>query len=249
MKPLIGITAKQNFNERVLSVGEGYVDAVIKAGGIPYILPISINKDLNIDIINIIDGLILTGGEDIDGKYFNEDTHINAGNISPFRDEQEVFLAKMGLDKDIPMLGICRGIQVMNIAADGDIYQDMYSQLTEDERGRLIKHDQSAPKWYGSHKIKIEKKSKLYNIFKKEELFVNSFHHQAVRKIGNKLVMSATTNDNIIEGIESIENKFAIGVQWHPELMWQKDECFLLIFRELIKKSTEYRKSKKISYD
>lgn len=242
MKPVIGLTARYDEELKAITLGKGYYEAVIEAGGIPLALPCADDKAVIAEILEIVDGLILTGGEDVDPKYFNENPVPKTGGISPIRDAQEIFATASALRKDIPMLGICRGIQVMNIAAGGTIYQDIYSQINDRE---LFKHCQSAPKWYGTHTVKISGDTKLISMLKDYEIEVNSFHHQAIKDLARGFISAAKSDDGIIEAIEHKEKTFALGVQWHPELMWKKDKRFLQIFNSLIENAVLFKNKKK----
>ena len=146
----------------------------------------------------------------------------------------ELLIAKKAIEMNKPILGICRGIQIMNVAMGGTLYQDIYLQNKENN---ILKHSQSAPKWYPSHEISIKKDSWVWKSFMKGKSRVNSFHHQAVKEQAEGFEVTARTPDGIIESIEYINNRFCVGVQWHPELMWQKNIEFLNLFKELVSSS------------
>ncbi len=151
------------------------------------------------------------------------------GNISPIRDIIEIELCKTALKKNIPILGICRGCQVLAIASGGNIYQDIYSQYKTN-----IKHSQQAPKYYPTHNITIESNSKIFNIYNMKRISVNSFHHQSISIVSKEFIISAKSDDNIIEAIEHKYNKFCIGVQWHPETMFERYSNQLELFKAFI---------------
>jgi putative glutamine amidotransferase len=185
-------------------------------------------------ILPLLDGLLLSGGVDIDPVHFGEPPLPGMGEIAPERDAFELDLTKRSIQADLPVLAICRGIQVLNIAAGGNIYQDIPSQLTD-----TIKHSQLAPRWYASHQVAVERGTKLAGIFPTEAIGVNSFHHQAIKNLAPGFKVNAMAPDGIIEGIESNSNKFVVGVQWHPEGMWEKYPQMLNLFRALVQESTE----------
>lgn len=210
MKPIIGVTASENEKETHLK--GTYIQRILEAGGIPMIL----SSDLvgNIDsLITRIDGFLLTGGGDIDPIYFDEDPHPNLGDVTPKRDAFEIQLVKSALQTKKPMLGICRGMQVIIVAAGGNMYQDLYKQRTK----MTIQHDQQAPTSHASHSIQLTAGSRLREIAEAAEIRVNSFHHQAVKDVPEPFIISAVSNDGVIEAIESAEHPFIVGVQWHPE--------------------------------
>ncbi|MDT8859773.1 gamma-glutamyl-gamma-aminobutyrate hydrolase family protein [Alkalihalobacillus sp. MEB130] len=213
MRPIIGISTSENNNENTLS--HQYVKAVTKAGGIPVILPnIAEHHELE-SLTNMIDGLLLSGGGDIDPTFFGEEPHPKLGLIRPNRDEFEMYMIKDMLRMDKPILAICRGCQILNIAAGGDMFQDIYSQIDED----LLQHTQVAPISHGSHFVHVKEGSLLHQITKVQKFKVNSFHHQANRHIATGFQISGTASDGIIESIESTVHSFVLGLQWHPEGM------------------------------
>ena len=212
MKPIIGISA--NLKEQFLSVSTDYIQAITEFGGVPLVIP-NLQEDAIDPIIQQIDGLLLTGGGDIDPTLFGEEPLQGLGNITPERDAFEIAITQKMLKLNKPILGICRGIQILNIAAGGDMYQDIYSQIEK----RLLQHTQQAPRWHATHFVHLKKGSLLGDIIQKEKVKVNSFHHQAVRNIPNEFEVSALASDGIIEAVESKINSFVMGVQWHPECM------------------------------
>ncbi len=217
MKPFIGVSS--NLKEKVLSVSTDNIHAVSRFGGVPIVLP-NLQED-GIDLIaEKIDGLILTGGGDIDPTLFGEEPHQRLGSIVPERDAFEIQLVQKMLEKNKPILGICRGAQILSIAAGGDMYQDIYSQSKEP----LLQHDQQAPNWHASHFVQVTKKSILSSIIGVEKFKVNSFHHQAVRNIPNGFIVSGIASDGIIEAFESENHSFVMGIQWHPESLLLKDD-------------------------
>ncbi|RKL66853.1 gamma-glutamyl-gamma-aminobutyrate hydrolase [Salipaludibacillus neizhouensis] len=220
MKPLIGITSSTEVDEVQLLVGSDNINAVSRAGGLPVILP---NLADEIDILEFaekIDGLVLTGGYDIDPTLFGEEPYPNLGTIIPARDIFEITLIKELLEMNKPILAVCRGCQILNIAAGGDMYQDMYTQINRD----LLQHAQNAPKGHGSHYVTVVKDSLLNRLTGVERLKVNSRHHQANRRVLDPFTVSGIASDGIIESIESKEHSFVLGLQWHPENMAKVDD-------------------------
>lgn len=233
----VGITCGIMEEQRCLRLPWDYVKAVERAGGLPVPLmlfrPESARKAMG-----IIRGLILSGGGDVDPYHFGEEPFPGCGEISPWRDEMELELAQAAIESEMPILGICRGAQVLNIALGGDIFQDIKLK-----GGQLLEHMQKAPAYYPYHSLKINEGTKLRNIFSgKTELRVNSFHHQAIRKPGKNLIISAVAADGVIEAVESTRHPFALGVQWHPEAMAGKNiPGGQELFNSLLQASAHYR--------
>lgn len=212
-----------------LKLYDDYVNSVIKAGAIPMVIPVVTDRDILEQQLDIIDGLIISGGYDIDPLRYNEEQHPLLQKIFPERDEFEFILAKLAMEKEIPVLGICRGHQVLNVLNGGTLYQDISLK-----GGEILKHVQSTHGSVVSHKINIAKDSKLYNILG-ESALVNSLHHLAIKDLAPGFNVIATSSDGVIEAIERKNGSFAMGVQWHPEILVNKNEDMLNIFKYFIK--------------
>ncbi|SHJ47557.1 gamma-glutamyl-gamma-aminobutyrate hydrolase family protein [Desulfofundulus thermosubterraneus] len=239
MLPVIGITCAWDEEKKQFFLSRFYTEAVEAAGGFPLLLPYT-KRESSLHIFpELLDGLILSGGGDVDPVHFGEEPLPGCGEISPERDKYELDLARRVLSLGLPVLGICRGAQVLNIAAGGDIYQDIFTQVSG-----CLKHQQKAPRWSPTHGIIIEENTRLARIFNAGVMRVNSFHHQAVRRLAPGFIVSARSVDGIIEAVESTGPGFALGVQWHPETMWGRDGRFLGIFAALVDASREYKRLK-----
>lgn len=221
VKKIIGIVSgMEKENERIrYCLNQVYCEAVIYAGALPFIVPYDTGAVEQ--ICSLLDGIIFSGGGDIDPRYFGQSTNEKTSNIIPERDEFEVLLCNAAYARDIPTLGICRGIQIMNVACGGTLRQHIEG------------HAQSKQRHIGSHTVKISKESRLSEIFKKETILVNSFHHQAAERAGDGLVISAVSEDGCIEALEAPSKKFFIGVQWHPESYVGFDNEQLKLFKVL----------------
>lgn len=228
MLPVIGITCSWDNESQRHFLGSLYAEAVRAAGGVPVLLANYEKEEEFIKLLGMIDGLLLTGGKDVDPFYFGEETLPACGEITPMRDAFEIKLTRMAIKGQIPVLGICRGTQVLNIAAGGTIYQDLNTQLPG-----CLKHFQQAPGWAATHRIEIEKGSVLESILQVSEIRVNSYHHQAVRNLAPGFKISAKSSDGVVEAIEGAPDLFILGLQCHPEEMWEKDSRLLKLFQAL----------------
>ena len=239
---LIGITG--NFGDKGCELAEGYYRSVLKAGGTPVVIPPHGDKEALITLLDTLDGIIFSGGGDINPLLLGEEPLPQLHSVCPRRDESELFLAREAFRRQVPMLGICRGIQVMAAALGGKVYQDIYAQ----GMGARIKHSQDMPRHYASHTVNIEEGSMLQGIVgNKQTLAVNSFHHQAVSETGPHLKVAATSPDGIIEAVESTEHKALLGVQWHPEcFILNNDESHMSVFRWLISEARTFSQAKHI---
>ena len=237
-KPVIGITG--NYGEMTCKIGEGYYKSVWKAGGVPVIIPPLSDTDSIINTLEHIDGLLLSGGADFNPLYAGEEPDKRLSGINSERDLPELLITQLAYNRQIPILGICRGIQTLALALGGKVMQDI-SETAQ------IKHSQDADRSEPTHSVSVEEDSILYHIYKSylspltshlsPLLFVNSFHHQAVGDTGQRFRVTARSADGIIEAMESTEHKRIMGVQWHPECM---DEG-LPIFQWLVQEAAQYR--------
>jgi len=241
MRPVIGITPGYDESGTMLFVKDGYYKGLMEAGGLPLILPLTGDKSTLEEYFEICDGFLLCGGPDMDARHFGEENMSYNGEICPIRDEMEMFIARRAIELKIPIFGICRGIQVMNVAMGGSLYQDIVTQIKDRD---VIKHFQSAPYWYPTHEIHIERGSRIWNIYKKEKVGANSFHHQSVKNVAPGFIATSRASDDVIESIEYGNHPFAVGVQWHPEIMWEKDDSHLEIFRAFVRHASERRLTK-----
>jgi len=239
--PVIGLTG--NFRDGDCALAEGYYRSILKAGGVPLIIPSYDETEPLIHSLNQIDGLLLTGGADINPLFLGEEPIKELHGINPRRDRQELLLTKLAADRQIPILGICRGIQTMNAAFGGELYQDIHSQM----EGTRIKHDQDLDRSYASHTVQVEPDSLLHRLFGTETLAVNSFHHQAVKNAAPGFRICARSSDGVIEAMESTEYKSMLGVQWHPEcFILRGDECMMPLFRWLVQEADSFREAKRL---
>lgn len=241
MRPVIAITAdirveaSEVINEqRADFAPRGAVDAITTAGGVPIILP-SVDPKLAVELVKTFDGLLIPGGPDVDPTFFGEEPIPEIGRTYYKRDAFEIALVKATIAANKPIFGICRGIQVINVAMGGTVFQDLGVQ---DPTCR-IRHAQAAPGEFPTHHITIETTSYLASILKVQRSYVNSRHHQAVRKVAAGLQVTAQSDDQVIEAVESTQNNNIVAVQWHPENMWQEFPEQLELFKDLVHRSQQ----------
>ncbi|QZY54887.1 gamma-glutamyl-gamma-aminobutyrate hydrolase family protein [Crassaminicella profunda] len=243
MKPLIGVTTyyvkaseghknkpRGMVDQDMLMSTMDYSRCIEKAGGVPLTIPVIDDEGYLNELIERLDGFLFTGGPDIHPLSYNQPLKLGIGRVVPERDAFELKLMKKVLQKDKPILGICRGYQLLNVYFGGTLYQDIYT-----EKAARIKHvGDVLPKHYPAHKVILKEKSKVFDAFGKKEILVNSFHHQAVEKIGEGLIENAWSEDGIVEGLQHKDYLFVVGVQWHPEMMAEIFEEQINIFKEFI---------------
>ncbi|MBC9783654.1 gamma-glutamyl-gamma-aminobutyrate hydrolase family protein [Heliobacterium chlorum] len=200
-----------SFERGRISLRHEYCRALTDAGFVVWPAPLEAVHDVA-SYCDHIRGLVLSGGGDVDPVRYRQQPHAALGEIDPERDELEFSLIAYALQKAIPILAICRGMQVLNVAMGGTLIQDIPKQ-----RPLALRHGQKAPRWHTSHAVEVAEGSRLREVFSSGFGRVNSFHHQAVDRLGNNLRSTAVAPDGIVEAIEGTGNTFIVGVQWHPE--------------------------------
>jgi putative glutamine amidotransferase len=226
LTPIIGVTA--TLKEDVDQVAErplghfvradlDYVAGVAEAGGAPVVLPPIGERSMAEAVIGGLDGLLLSGGSDLDPGYYGEEASPELGPTIPERDAFEVALLEVALRRGVPVFGICRGLQVLNVVLGGTLYQDLPSQVD----GEVLKHRQTTPKWQATHEVEVRDGSYLAEVAGRGVVKVNSYHHQGIKALADGLVVSARSSDGVIEAIEGtdLSNLWLVGVQWHAEAM------------------------------
>ncbi len=230
-KPVIGITG--NYEDLTCKLGKGYYQKVVEAGGVPVIVPPVTDPHVIINTLDRIDALILSGGGDYNPLWAGEEPSPLLHGINAERDQAELMITRLAYNRQIPMLGICRGIQTLAMALGGKVFQDISDRATE-------KHSQDADRSEPTHTVTIEKDSILYHLYSQQStLYVNSFHHQAVSDTGAKFRVTARSADGIIEAMESTEYKPVMGVQWHPECLENGNP----LFQWLVEEAQAYREA------
>lgn len=235
MRPKIGITPNgwgKTRGAKGSELGADYAEAVAGVGGLPFILPLTNDPDLVAEWAEGLDGLLLSGGPDVDPGRYGEEPRQGLGEIAPLRDAMEFLLLDRMLAADKPVFGICRGVQVMNAFFGGTLYQDL-----ERERDGALQHSQSAPRDHLAHRVELVAGTLLERIVGAPEIPVNTFHHQAVSRLAPGCVANAFARDGVVEGLEHPGYRFALGVQWHPENFWRKEISSRRLFAALVQAS------------
>ena len=240
-RPVIGLTA--NYWDGDASLRDRYYNQVVKAGGVPVLLPPVSDAEVIINTLSQLDGLLLSGGADYNPLWAGEEPSPHLHHVNATRDLPELLLTRLAYNRQLPMLGICRGIQTLAMALDGEVEQDIYHPKETTAQAAMIRHSQDADRWEPTHRVAVAADTVLHEIYGCDELLVNSFHHQAVRTPGPRFRVSATSPDGVIEAMESCEEKSMMGVQWHPE--WLGDDG-LPLFRWLVDRAREYRAAKRL---
>ena len=224
-KPLVGVTLGDGERPRLHAMREEYLRSVEQAGAVPVVLPPVDPGDVP-PLLERLDGVLLSGGVDVDPVLYGQAAHPRLGKVNRRRDDFELALTREALRRDVPILAICRGHQVLNVATGGTLVQDIPSLV-----GRAMEHDASGPRWRRAHAVEMRSPSRLRDILGQATLSVNSFHHQAVDRIGEGLVVTARCpEDGIVEGLEMPSRRFAVAVQWHPESFWNRPHSFQRLF-------------------
>lgn len=229
MKPRIGVTTSFNEISEEAVLKESYILAVTGSGGFP--VPLAPIGDLKIllELSRSLDGIILTGGPDVDPSHYGEAPHENLGEVCPRRDAAELMLVREMYNVKKPILGICRGLQVINVALGGTLYQDIPSCVGASG------HSQDTPADMGSHEVQILGDTILHKLFGETHVMTNSFHHQCVKDIAPGFKMAAAAPDGVLEAMESADpGRYCVAVQWHPERMIKTDRRHLKIFADFI---------------
>lgn len=232
-RPLIGITARkiaffhQERPYHRYGVPIAYLEAVEDAGGTPLMIPPSSKPEVLLQTYGMLDGLLLPGGHDVDPIHYGEEPSPKLEAIDQVRDATELLLAKKAMDDGLPLFGVCRGCQVINVAAGGSLHQDLATTFGKP----IVRHFQQHVEEGPSHFIDVEAGSRLAEIAGAARVRVNTYHHQAVNRLGAGLKITARATDGVVEAIETVDpNRFVLGVQWHPELLASHRDVNLKVF-------------------
>ena len=227
-------------------MSQRYVTTLAEAGGVPWLIPL-VDTDSLRAIFDELDGVFLPGGADIDPASYAAEPHKLCDKTDPARDRVELLLARWAIAEGKPVLGVCRGLQLINVAAGGTLYQDLGEQCTGS-----MKHDyfpfggSGHTRDYLAHEIRIAEGTRLAGTFGRTSVKVNSMHHQGVRELGQGLVATAWAPDGLVEGLEGASDAYLVAVQWHPESLTECDECAGKLFAEFIEAAADYRHAREI---
>jgi putative glutamine amidotransferase len=231
-EPLVGVTTSITVdqNPERAYVNSAYLHAVQQAGGVPVLLPPQLSKSSLERLVRGLDAVLLTGGGDMDPASFGEAPHPTLYDVAPSRDALETAVTHIALEKRTPLLAICRGIQVLNVALGGSLYQDVAT-----DPGTQVQHSQKEARDQATHKVTVTPGSRLAGILGTDNVEVNSFHHQVIKALGRGLTAVAWAPDHLIEGVElADDSRFVLGVQWHPEHLVGGSEPARRLFAALI---------------
>lgn len=228
-KPIIGVMPLWDDEKDSIWMLPGYFDGINQAGAIPIMLPFSEDEQELDQLIKMCDGFLFTGGHDVSPELYNEKPLDGLVSSCMKRDRMELYILKKAIQLDKPILGICRGIQFINAALGGTLYQDLPTQYETE-----IEHHQNPPYDVPVHKVNVIKDSPLYKCINSELLDVNSYHHQAVKDLAPNLKVMAVSEDGLVEAVYKPEQKFLWAVQWHPEFSYKTDDNSRKIFKAFI---------------
>jgi len=228
-KPMIGVIPLYDEVRTSYWMLPGYMKGIEEAGGIPVMLPLTTDADMIGRLAETFDGFLFTGGQDIDPTLYGEEKRELCGAACAERDQLEMELFRHVIELDKPAFGICRGIQMMNVALGGTLYQDIPS-----EKISPLTHSQKPPYNVPVHRVNILPDTLLYQIVQADSLRVNSYHHQGIKQLSDQLIPAAYAEDGLTEAVILPGKKFVLAVQWHPEYMYKSDPYSLRLFQEFV---------------
>ncbi len=246
-RPLIGIPCRHDKSVNypksspINAQGNTYIAAITQAGGVPFLIPLDLDEAALRTLYDLSHGILLTGGGDIDPTILKEQPHETLSDVQPERDRTEMILSRWATTEGKPLLGICRGIQVLAVSGGGTLYQDLPSQLPQAELHNYgYLHDKS-PSWQDlPHAVDLTPGSRLAQVLQTTSLKVNSLHHQAVRAVAPPFTISGRSSDGVIEGIEVSDHPFCCAVQWHPEALTAEHETARRLFTTFVEACAEF---------
>ena len=241
-RPRIGITMRIELETERFYLARYYSEAVEAAGGLPVLIPLIPRADFINSVVDGLDGLLLPGSDsDMDPLQYGREPHPQLGSVHPIKDETDLLALARAEKRGMPLFAICFGIQSLNVSRGGTLIQDIVSQ-----HPNAIKHEQGAPRDRHSHRVRLLEDSILGQLAGAEDAPVNSHHHQAIETLGRKLVATAWAPDGIVEAVEDPRSdRFVLGVQWHPELGWERDELSRALFSRFVAESRGFAESQR----
>lgn len=239
-KPLIGISL--GYSDKKNSVNNTYINSILKNGGVPYLIPVTDDVEVLRQIVAQLDGIVFTGGEDFAPAYYGKEEHEKLGEVNVTRDTYDLTLLKLATDRNIPTLGICRGLQLINVGMGGTLYQDLPAEKPSD-----INHRQEEEGTVPTHSVSVVEGSVMHNIFGKQEIQVNTYHHQAIDKLAPGLKIVGWSNDSVPELIEAYPHRQILGTQFHPEIFTAAGDALMgKLFKFLVNKADTFKMAKDI---
>lgn len=229
--PIIGVVPLIDYSKSCFWMLPGYMNGLKQAGAMPIMFPVIDNNSDAEMLADMCDGFLFTGGQDVDPAVYGAEKTELCGECCPERDTMEKLLLDIAMKRDIPVLGICRGIQFINACLGGTLWQDIPTQFSD-----KLTHCQKPPYNKPVHDVMIDRNSPLYELLKKECIAVNSYHHQGVRELSPELKSMATAPDGLVEAVYAPYHKFLWAVQWHPEFSYESDKNSLLVFNAFVEK-------------
>jgi putative glutamine amidotransferase len=240
-RPRIGITMRIELETNRFYLARYYSEAVEAAGGLPVHIPLIPRADFIKEVVDGLDGLLLPGSDsDMDPQRYGREPHPQLGSVHPIKDETDLLALEQVEERGLPLFAICFGLQSLNVSRGGTLIQDIVSQHPE-----AIKHEQGAPRDRHSHRVRLLEDSMLGQMAGTESAPVNSHHHQAIETLGRELVATAWAPDGIIEAVEDPRSdRFVLGVQWHPELGWERDEFSQSQFERFVSEARKFAENR-----
>jgi len=236
-RPRIGITMRIELESDRFYLSRHYSEAVEAAGGAPVHIPLIPNPEFIRNVVENVDGILLPGSDsDVDPLRYGHDPHPKLGHVHPIKDETDLLVLREAEERAMPLFAICFGMQVLNVSRGGTLIQDIASQWPD-----AIKHEQGTPRDRHSHKVRVIEDSLMGRLAGSDQAPVNSHHHQAMEKVGRELVATAWSPDGLVEAVEDPRaDRFVVGVQWHPELGWERDEFARALFETFVSEARRF---------
>ncbi len=244
-RPKIGITMRLDLEKKWFYLGRDYSEGLQCLGAIPVLISLIPDEQYITDILNSLDGILLPGSDsDVDPTIYGREPLPNLGKVVPVKDETDLCVLRQAERLKMPVLGICFGMQILNVSRGGTLIQDIKSEIKD-----CLKHEQGLPAGRNSHTLSLEENSLIAELTNLKNVKVNSNHHQAVERLGKNLRPTAWTKDGVIECIEEIRSdRFVFGVQWHPEMNWKFDDLSKNVFQKFIDACFDFQKKGKREY-